>query len=62
MKINSEKLKQTTGIDVKGVDLYYYIYGILEYLISHNKNYTKEQYFKIQLLYDIFNAIEINEE
>lgn len=43
--------------DPEGLDTISYIKSLLDYLISHNKNYTKEQYSKIDILNDIINAI-----
>ena len=64
MKIDFEKLKETTGLDFKkdnkhkNKDLLFYIKSVLWNLQAHNKNYTKEQYFRIAELNDIFNCIE----
>lgn len=64
MKIDFEKLKETTGLDFKKdnkykkQDLLFYIKSVLWNLKTHNKNYTKEQYFRISELNDIFNCIE----
>lgn len=64
MKIDFEKLKETTGLDFKkdnkykNKDLLFYIKSVLWNLQTHNKNYTKEQYFRISELNDIFNCIE----
>lgn len=61
MKINNEKLKELTGLDyeeMKKDNLIFYIKSILYNLKTHNKNYTKKQYERIILLYDIFDCIE----
>lgn len=47
-------------------DFLLYVYRALEWLESHNKNYTKEQYQKIQDLKNFFDimadaALSINE-
>ena len=65
MKIDYERLKKITGIDYTGeteksknevlLDL---ILNEIDYLYSHNKNYTKEQYYKIADLHGILNCIE----
>lgn len=59
MKIDFEKLEKTTGIkDITKSDLLDYVNSILYNLKTHNKNYTKEQYERINLLNDIFDCIE----
>lgn len=61
MKIDFEKLKNNTGIDIKGnykeEDLLFYVKSVLYNLSTHNKNYTKEQYNRINLLFDIVDCI-----
>lgn len=59
MFVNFSQLKAKTGIDLQNeTDLLYYAKSLLDYLESHNKNYTKEQYSKILTLYDILTSIE----
>lgn len=62
MKMNFEKLKNNTGLDFKGEhkkeNLIFYMQSILYNLKTHNKNYTKEQEDRINLIYDIFECIE----
>lgn len=59
MKLNYEKLKAYTGIEeANEEDLVYYIQEILQYLYTHNKNYTNTQYHKIEILKEIFECIE----
>jgi len=38
-------------------NILFYTYHLLDYLESHNKNYTKQQYHQIQSLFDIFEAL-----
>lgn len=40
-------------------DVYFYMKNIIEHLESHNKNYTKDQYYKISILKDIMNMIDV---
>ena len=64
MKIDFEKMKERTGCDFtkngkyKKQDLLFYIKSILYNLWTHNKNYTKEQYYRIDELKEIFDCIE----
>lgn len=59
MKIDFEKLERNTGISkISKSDLLDYIKSILYNLKTHNKNYTKDQENRIDLLYDIFECIE----
>jgi len=39
-------------------DIYSYISGLVDWLESHNKNYTKEQYHKIVILKEILDCID----
>lgn len=41
--------------------LIHYMYEDLEWLYTHNKNYTKEQYFRIGQLVEILNEIYSDE-
>ena len=36
----------------------FYIVPIIEFLATHNKNYTQEQYHKMQILADLAKAFE----
>lgn len=60
MKINNEQLMKRRGLSFESeTDMYYYIMHHLEYLMTHNKNYTKEQESRIDDLLEIMNAIDI---
>lgn len=62
IKINNEKLLFDSGLSFDSVlDLYFYVLNHIEYLSSHNKNYTKQQEHRINDLLDIFNNIEVEE-
>lgn len=59
---NQEKNLRSAGFvglanDPDGLDILFYIQSITEYLQSHNKNYTKEQYHRIETLNDIIQAL-----
>lgn len=59
-RINYEKLKEY-GLEFKNeIELYEYLKEtILEYLYKHNKNYTKNQWWRVSELYDIIKCLEI---
>ena len=60
MKIDNKQLMERTGMSFESeTDMYYYIMHHLEYLMTHNKNYTAEQARKIDDLYEIMKAIDI---
>jgi len=53
IQVNRKKLK-TCGWSFETVDdVYLYVSSLIEWLESHNKNYTKEQYSRIQSLKEI---------
>ena len=59
MKIDFEKMNEQTGIQIFDLSsLIIYIQHSLNYLESHNKNYTKKQYHLIEELKTIFSNIE----
>ena len=58
MNFNYEKLLKNTGCSFGSWDdLLYYLDNLLDYLTTHNKNYTKEQYNKIVLINDIIKSL-----
>lgn len=60
LKLDNEKLLKESGLTFKTLDdCFLYVSNIIDYLESHNKNYNKNQYYKIQTLKDICNAVEI---
>lgn len=60
MKINYKKILENTGLDFENKeDLYFYIKNTIDFLESHNKNYTKEQYHRIIDLKEILENIEM---
>jgi esterase/lipase superfamily enzyme len=59
MILNYEKLLKETGCSFNSYDdILYYLNSLLDYLTTHNKNYTKEQYHKINLINDIIKCLE----
>lgn len=59
MKINLEKMERY-GYSFENLeDVYFYFSGMLDYLESHNKNYTQAQYNKIVALKDILECLEV---
>lgn len=60
MKVNFEKIEQTTGRKFDNIEqLYFYVQYVVEFLKVHNKNYTKRQYEKIEELFDFIRSIEL---
>lgn len=61
LRINAEKMKRF-GFDFNeesSVDLYLYIVSLVDYLNTHNKNYTKEQYNVIDMICDLLRCIDV---
>ena len=58
MKINHEKIAEFGFKFDTLEDVYIYFSNTLDWLESHNKNYTKEQYHRILTLRDICNCLE----
>ena len=58
MKINLNKINKETrlGLLTKN-EVLHYVRGVIDYLYTHNKNYTKTQYFKIEDLKSIIDSI-----
>lgn len=59
MKINREKMERYGYSFNNFEDIYFYFSEMLDYLESHNKNYTKSQYNKIVALKDILECLEV---
>lgn len=61
LKINNEKLMKNTGMEFETIeDAFFYVIRHLEWLESHNKNYTQNQYGRICDLKEIFESIEMD--
>ena len=60
LKINYDKLK-TMDLGVPDLDdIYYVIDNMMCYLLTHNKNYTKAQFEKLQLVAEFIDCIDID--
>lgn len=56
IKLNKDKIFAETGIkEMNDTDYLFYITEELDYLLHHNKNYTKKQY---QILIDIKSILD----
>lgn len=61
VKLNKKKLKQK-GLNFKNKsELFEFVKHKIEWLSAHNKNYTTEQYYLIDMLKEIFDCFEITE-
>jgi len=59
LQINNKKMS-ATGFNFTNMDdLYFYCLEQIQYLESHNKNYTKIGYSIISNLKDIFEGLEV---
>jgi hypothetical protein len=58
MKINFNKINESTllGLMTKA-EILHYVDSAINYLYTHNKNYTKEQYYRIEDLKHIIDNI-----
>ena len=62
LKINKNNILNNIGVEFKNKNDYIqYMQNLLEFLETHNKNYTQKQYYKILELKEIINNIEIEE-
>ena len=59
IKINREKLNQYGFEFNSSEDMFFYISSLIDYLKTHNKNYTKEQYNRILTLEELMEAIDV---
>lgn len=62
LTINYERLADFGFDFAHGDDMYLYVKRIVEWLESHNMNYTKEQYRRISDLKDIISCIDYGVE
>lgn len=58
MKIDNEQLSNIGLNFENGQDAIFYLRSLLEWLESHNKNYTQEQYYKILDCLEIVENME----
>ncbi len=60
MNINIEKVNKNTYLGfLSEEEIVKYAKTVLDYLTTHNKNYTKEQNYKLQDLREIMEAVEV---
>jgi hypothetical protein len=58
IKINYEEINNITGAGItRPAALLHYVRGLIDYLYTHNKNYNKTQYYKIEELKTIIENI-----
>lgn len=58
LKINYNKINEETRLGLLNAnEVLHYVSGVIDYLYAHNKNYTKEQYYKIENLKSIIDSI-----
>ena len=59
MKINHNEMEKR-GLKFDNIDdIFFYFSNMLDWLESHNKNYTKEQYNRILTLKEICDCLEV---
>lgn len=58
MKFNKEELKKQGLTGMKNAELLQVIKNKMSYLVSHNKNYTKQQYYELTDINDLIQIIE----
>lgn len=60
MKINYNVINEITGAGLmRPAAVLHYMRSLLDWLYTHNKNYTKEQYYKIEELKIILDNLEV---
>lgn len=58
MKIDLNKINKNTRLGLLNKnEVLHYVSGVIDYLYTHNKNYTKNQYYKIEDLKRIIDCI-----
>ena len=59
MKINYNEINKKTRLGLLNAnEILHYARGVIDYLYTHNKNYTKTQYYKIEDLKNIIDSIK----
>lgn len=62
INIRDEQLNNITAVPIHSIlELRQYVQKNIDYISSHNKNYTVKQYYMIQELAQLFNSLEIKE-
>ena len=60
LKLDNDKLLENTGLSFETMeDLFFYVSNSIGWLESHNKNYNKEQYYRICDLKYICDCIKV---
>lgn len=58
MKINYNEINKKTRLGLLNAnEILHYMSDVIDYLYTHNKNYTKTQYYKIEDLKNIIDSI-----
>lgn len=58
MKINYNELNKKTRLGLlTKAEIFHYVRAVVDYLYTHNKNYTKTQWYKIEDLKNIIDSI-----
>ena len=59
MKININEINKRTRLGLLNKnEILHYVSGAIDYLYTHNKNYTNEQYYRIEDLKNIIDCIK----
>lgn len=62
INIRDEQLNSITAVPIHSIlELRQYVQKNIDFISSHNKNYTVKQYYMIQELAQLFNSLEIKE-
>lgn len=62
VNIPDERLNNITAVPIRSVlELRQYFQTNIDFISSHNKNYTAKQYYMIQELSQLFNSLEFEE-
>lgn len=62
VNIPDERLNNITAVPINStLELRQYIQKDIDFISSHNKNYTVKQYYMIQELTQLFNSLEFEE-
>ncbi len=62
INIRDEQLSNIAAVPIHSIlELRQYVQKNIDYISSHNKNYTVKQYYMIQELAQLFNSLEIKE-
>lgn len=60
VKVNKKDILESIGIEFKNeYDYLLYLLQLIDYLYFNNKNYTNEQYYRIEEIREILQNIEV---